>query len=109
MTAIAAVTPEVSNDTYLTSNVFDLFSLKNHVVVITGGARGIGIALAFAVAEAGGFVAIVDALEKPHEHYEKLKGICAKVKFYRSDVTDHGRLKKTFDDVVTDFGRIDGM
>lgn len=109
MTAAASVTPQVSNDTYLTSNVFDLFSLKDHVVVITGGARGIGIALAFAVAEAGGLVAIVDALEKPHEHYKKLQEICAKTKFYQSDVTDYGKLKNTFDEVVVDFGRIDGM
>jgi sorbose reductase len=109
MTAVAGVTLQVSNDTYLTSNVFDLFSLKNHVVVITGGARGIGIALAFAVAEAGGLVAIVDALEKPHEHYEKLQEICAKAMFYQSDVTDYGKLKETFDHVVADFGRIDGM
>lgn len=109
MTATVGVTLQRSNDTYLTSNVFDLFSLKGHVVVITGGARGIGLALAFAVAEAGGQVAILDAQEKPHEHYEKLKDICAKAEYYRSDVTDYETLKASFDQIVADFGRIDGM
>lgn len=109
MTATVGVTLQRSTDTYLTTNVLDLFSLKNQIVLITGGARGIGLALAFAVAEAGGLVAIVDAAEQPHVHYEKLKDQCAKVKFYQSDVTNYETLKSTFDEVVADFGRIDGM
>lgn len=60
-------------DGFLQNNVFDLFSLKGSTIVITGGARGIGLALAFAVAEAGGNVAILDASAKPHEHYQLLK------------------------------------
>lgn len=109
MTATVGVTLQRTTDTYLTSKVFDLFSLKDHVVVVTGGARGIGLALAFAVAEAGGLVAILDASETPHEHYEKLLEICSKAKYYRSDVTNYTKLKASFDEIVTDFGRIDGM
>jgi len=109
MTATVGVTLQRSNDTFLTSNVFDLFSLKDRVVVITGGARGIGLALAFAVAEAGGVVAILDASEKPHEHYEKLEEVCGKVGYYQSDVTNYGKLEATFESIVADFGRIDGM
>lgn len=60
-------------DSFLHNNVLDLFSLKGRTVVITGGARGIGLALAFAVAEVGGNVAILDAAAKPHEHYQILK------------------------------------
>ena len=109
MTATVGITLQRSNDTYLTSNVFDLFSLKERVVVITGGARGIGIALAFAVAEAGGHVAIVDVAEKPHEHYEKLKDICGKLQYYQSDVTNHEKISTTFNTIQEDFGRIDGL
>lgn len=109
MTATAGVTLQRSSNTYLTSNVFDLFSLKERVTVITGGARGIGLALAFAVAEAGGKVAILDASEEPHEHYQKLKEICSDVRFYTSDVTDFTVLEQTFEQIVADFGRIDGM
>ncbi|KAF1817168.1 putative short-chain dehydrogenase [Eremomyces bilateralis CBS 781.70] len=95
-------------DSYLHNNVFDLFSLKDRVVIITGGARGIGLALGFAVAEAGGSVAIIDAAPQPHEHYKKLQEIC-KAEFYQADVTDYEKLQATFDKIVEDFGRIDGL
>jgi sorbose reductase len=71
-------------DGYLHRTVQELFSLEGRTIVITGGARGIGLSLAFAIAEAGGNVAILDALEKPHEHFHKLqKEFNAKVMFYR--------------------------
>ena len=69
-------------DAFLNHNVFDLFSLKERVVVITGGARGIGLAVGFAVAEAAGSVAIIDAAPSPHEHFQKLQGIC-KAEYYQ--------------------------
>ncbi|KAF4553590.1 Enoyl-(Acyl carrier protein) reductase-like protein 37 [Elsinoe fawcettii] len=99
-----------AND-FLRSNVFDLFSLSGRTIVITGGGRGIGLAFAFAIAEAGGQVAILDALEQPHEHFEELKSRFPDklFKFYRTDVTAYDILEKSFDDVVADFGRIDGL
>jgi hypothetical protein len=96
-------------DSYLSSNVNDLFSLKDRVVVITGGGRGIGLALAFAVAEAGGQVALIDLLESPHEHYEKLQELCPNLRYYKSDVTSYEILQSTFNEIASDFGRIDGM
>jgi sorbose reductase len=98
-----------STDAYLTSNVFDLLSLKDRVIVVTGGARGIGLALAFAVTEAGGQVAILDASDEPHDHYQRLKSVASKVEYYKSDVTEFTVLEKTFEQIMTDFGRIDGM
>jgi hypothetical protein len=68
---------------YLTRSVQDLFSLKGRVTVITGGARGIGLAWAFACAEAGSDIAILDRLEEPHEHFSKLTtDFDVKVKLY---------------------------
>lgn len=116
-------------DSYLTSNVYELLSLKERVVVITGGAKGIGLALAFAVAEAGGKVAIVDAASEPHKNYAKLQKICTELRYYqyvdrgetlyepfrltqvllRSDVTDYVTLERTFDEISRDFGNIDGL
>jgi NAD(P)-dependent dehydrogenase (short-subunit alcohol dehydrogenase family) len=54
---------------YLEHSVQDLLSLKGRTIVITGGARGLGLAFALAVAETGGNVAVLDAAEKPHEHF----------------------------------------
>ena len=59
-------------DAFLTRSVQDLFSLAQRTVVITGGARGIGLAFAFAVAEAGGNVAILDVADEPHPHFLQL-------------------------------------
>lgn len=72
------------NDLYIRRTIPSLFSLKGRVTVVTGGARGIGLALAFAVAEAGSDVAILDILDKPHEHFALLqKNYAVKVKLYK--------------------------
>lgn len=75
---------KTATDAYLRCDVTSLFSLKDRVVVITGGARGIGLTLAFAVAEAGGLVAVVDASPAPHDHFEILKQRATKVIYYQS-------------------------
>jgi hypothetical protein len=72
-----------TTDAYLHCHVADLFSLQDRVVVITGGARGIGLTLAFAVAEAGGLVAVIDASPAPHEHFEILKQRVTKARYYQ--------------------------
>lgn len=72
-------------DSYLTSKFFDLLSLKNRVVVITGAAKGIGLALAFAVAEVGGRVAVGDAAPEPHENYASLGKLCSELRYYQYD------------------------
>lgn len=125
--------PTQSDDDYQAANVFDLLSLKDWVVVITGGAKGIGLALGFAVAEAGASVAIIDAAPEPNNAYKNLQTIspktgfyqygtllplqanvlgCSMAKltvFYRSDVTDFERLRSTFASISRDFGRIDSL
>lgn len=97
-------------DKFLTRTVHDLLSLKGRTIVITGGGRGLGLAFAFAVAEVGGNVAIIDLLDKPHDHFNKLQAeFNVKVKLYKSDVTNYATLEKTFGEIVSDFGRIDGL
>jgi sorbose reductase len=55
-------------------------SLEGRTTVITGGGRGIGLAIAEAAAEAGSSIAILDVLEKPQKDISKL-GV--KGKYYR--------------------------
>lgn len=70
-----------NTDNYLRHSVHDLLSLKDRVIVITGGARGLGLAFALAVAEVGGSVAILDAAEKPHDHFYEIQKRHPDVKF----------------------------
>ena len=71
-------------DRFLSRSVHDLISLKGRTIVITGGGRGLGLAFAFAVAEVGGNVAIIDLLDKPHDHFQKLETeFDVKVKLYK--------------------------
>lgn len=74
-------TPQLDVNRYLQHSVHDLLSLKGRTVVITGGARGLGLAFALAVAEVGGSVAILDAAEKPHEHFYQIQKEFASVQF----------------------------
>ena len=59
-------------DGFLHRSVQDLFSLDQRTIVVTGGARGIGLAFTFAIAEAGGSVAVLDVLDEPHPHFNLL-------------------------------------
>jgi hypothetical protein len=83
LTTSAPSSLQRANELYLSKRVPDLFSLQDRVVIITGGARGIGLALAFAVAEVGGKIAIVDTAAQPHEHFQKLKEVASRVEYYR--------------------------
>lgn len=77
--------PPIDVNSYLNNSVHDLLSLKGRTIVITGGARGLGLAFAFAVAEVGGNIAVLDALDTPHEHFHLLEpkfGVKAKLYKY---------------------------
>ncbi|MBT5018629.1 MAG: SDR family oxidoreductase [Planctomicrobium sp.] len=71
--------------------------LKNHTVVITGGASGIGLAVAKLFTEEGSLVHIWD-LRKPDE---------GDFSFELVDITDHQNVVSATEKVMSDSGRID--
>jgi sorbose reductase len=90
-------------------NVFEQFSMKGKVVAITGASDGIGWAVAEAIAEAGGDLALWyntnDAAISKGEEIAKKHGIRAKA--YQVEVSDHEAVKTSVDQIVKDFGRLD--
>ncbi|MFJ3217563.1 glucose 1-dehydrogenase [Kitasatospora sp. NPDC086801] len=79
--------------------------LKNKVVVVTGGARGIGAATAARIAKAGAKVIVTDLLEEDGEKTAAdIGGI-----FLRHDVSDEASWSEVLARVVADYGRIDGL
>lgn len=74
------------------------------VVVVTGGAMGIGEATARKFTDLGARVAVLDVDAKAGKHTAaKLKG----ARFYRCDVSESKDVKKTIATVGKDFGGID--
>jgi sorbose reductase len=90
-------------------NVLEQFSMKGKVVAITGASDGIGWAVAEAIAEAGGDLALWyntnNAAISKGEEIAKKHGIRAKA--YQVEVSDHEAVKESVDQVVKDFGRLD--
>ncbi|KAJ4372898.1 hypothetical protein N0V83_003189 [Neocucurbitaria cava] len=90
-------------------NVLEQFSMKGKVIVVTGAAEGIGGAVADAMAEAGGNVALWynsnPAAEQRGTTLSHSHGV--KTKAYKVDVTSAEAVENTMKQVVDDFGRID--
>ncbi|KAK6513521.1 hypothetical protein TWF281_005144 [Arthrobotrys megalospora] len=81
-----------------------LFSLSKRTIIITGGGRGLGLTLAHAVVEAGGYPACIDILPDPNpEEWSELqlsaKKAGVQVSYYRCDITKEDELSKCFDEI----------
>jgi NAD(P)-dependent dehydrogenase (short-subunit alcohol dehydrogenase family) len=86
----------------------DLFSLKDRVAIVTGGARGLGRQHAFALAEAGAAVAICDVLKEEGEKTRaKLSVLGQEAFFSRVDVTVPSEIDSFIDEVMRKYGRLD--
>jgi 3-oxoacyl-[acyl-carrier protein] reductase len=81
----------------------------NQVAIVTGAGRGIGHAIALALASEGARVAVVsrteaNALRTAEEILAKHAGMA---KAYAVDVADHGAVKKLAEQILSDFSRVD--
>ncbi|KAI4626468.1 hypothetical protein J4E83_003619 [Alternaria metachromatica] len=91
------------------TNVMQQFSMKGKVIVVNGAAEGIGGAVADAMAEAGGNVALWynsnSAAITRAENLAKTHNV--KTKAYSVNQTSAEAVQKAVQQVVEDFGRID--
>ncbi|KAL6230625.1 hypothetical protein BDW75DRAFT_222052 [Aspergillus navahoensis] len=91
------------------SNVLEQFKMAGKTIVVTGAADGIGYAVAEAMAEAGGDVALWyhsnDAAIAKAEGLAKAHGVRAVA--YKVDVSDPDAVQSIISAVVKDFGKID--
>ena len=86
----------------------ELFSVEGYGVVVTGGASGLGLAFAEALAENGAAVTILDVDATAIDtEVARLTGEGYDVRGDVVDVTDHARLDAAFDDAVAAHGRLD--
>jgi NAD(P)-dependent dehydrogenase (short-subunit alcohol dehydrogenase family) len=87
----------------------DIFNLDGRVALITGGNRGLGFAMAQALAEAGANVVVTSRQEvRAVESAAALAGITGqRTMGLVVDVTDAEQIESMVSDVVKEFGRID--
>lgn len=84
--------------------------IKDKVVAVTGGARGIGKAIATAFAERGARIALLDLAPSDLESARaELAASGADVRVYAANVAKEDQVIAALDEAVADFGRLDVM
>lgn len=82
--------------------------LKGQVAIVTGGARGIGRAIAEGLARKGVNLAIADiSPDSAGETAKEFQKLGVKTTAIRLDVSKSGEVVKAFEDTVAELGRID--
>jgi NAD(P)-dependent dehydrogenase (short-subunit alcohol dehydrogenase family) len=86
-----------------------LFDVRGLTAVVTGGASGIGLACAEAMAENGAAVIVVDVNASALEQAVRRLSVAGagRVRGMAVDVTEHAALSRAFDTVAAEDGRID--
>jgi NAD(P)-dependent dehydrogenase (short-subunit alcohol dehydrogenase family) len=85
-------------------------TLKNEVILITGGGSGLGLSMAMKFAELGADIAICGRTEKKLEKAtEELRKHGTDVRWYCMDVREYNKVGEMFDQIIKDFGKITGL
>jgi len=86
--------------------ILDKFKIDNKVAIITGGTRGIGLAIAHALGEAGAKLIVSSRTDK-YNGLEKLKKAGFDVTFFEADLTDPSIPQELVDFVIKEKGSLD--
>lgn len=84
-------------------------ALDGRVVVVTGGARGLGRSLAEGLLRAGATVVCVDRSWARAEEFRAALASSKKAMALDGDVTDDAALDRAYADVLNRFGRVDAL
>jgi 3-oxoacyl-[acyl-carrier protein] reductase len=89
----------------------DRSTLEGRTVLVTGGSRGIGAAVARRVAEAGAGVAIAYRQAEPQARavIDEARTLGRHAEAYQADVAQRSEVDRLVGSVVAAFGRIDGL
>lgn len=82
--------------------------LQDKVIIVTGGARGIGAAFSRALAGEGANVIVADVLDGG-KTVQDIEEAGARAAYFRLDVADAASVNGFVEEVVRRYGRIDGL
>src|SRR5205807_1936169 len=84
--------------------------MQGRVVIVTGGAKGIGRYAAHTLAKAGAKVVLADAdVERMHKTLGEIHGLNAEALAIPTDVRDEKDVRRMVHEVVDHFGQIDAL
>jgi NAD(P)-dependent dehydrogenase (short-subunit alcohol dehydrogenase family) len=90
-------------------DILDRFRLDDRVAIVTGGSRGLGVAMARALAEAGANVVVASRnAQRVQAVADELQATYGRAcRGFGCDVTDPQQVEATVAQVMADFGHID--
>jgi len=89
-------------------NVSELFQVRGHGVIVTGGASGIGLGYTEALAGNGARVTMLDIdPQRIEQETRRLTNAGLNVAGKVVDVTNHAQLDSVFDEIAQEYGRLD--
>lgn len=92
----------------MSSTLLDLFRLDGDIVLVTGAASGLGLAMTEAMLEAGAHVLMTDAdVELLDSEASRLRALFPAVEFAALDVTDAAAVDRVMDELAARMGGID--
>lgn len=83
--------------------------LKDKVVIVTGGASGIGAAISLTLAQEGAIPVILGKSPMPAEFAKQLQALAARHLFIQVELSDDAACRAAVEQVVRELGRIDGL
>jgi 3-oxoacyl-[acyl-carrier protein] reductase len=84
-----------------------MYSLKDQVAIITGGARGIGKGICEVFCKAGATVALWDVLDSGVETTNQISSDGGSIFFQKVDVTETQSVSNAVEEIISKFGKID--
>ena len=88
--------------------IADMFKVEGYAAIVTGGASGLGLGFAEALAENGAKVTILDLdAAKIEREVKRFREQGWEARGAVADVTDHPALERAFDEAVEAYGKLD--
>lgn len=85
-------------------------NIQDKVVVVTGGAQGLGLTMALALAATGARLALVDLnQDKLSDAVEQCKAAGGEARAYVANIADEQEVIALFEDVLKDHGSLNGL
>jgi 2-deoxy-D-gluconate 3-dehydrogenase len=87
--------------------ISNLFDIRGRVALVTGGRRGLGLALSEGLAAAGAKLACIGNADECHELRNRMESLGADLAYFQADLAERSQRNGLVDRVVDHFGRLD--